>query len=97
MKYLPEFLGLSTLAITDVFVTLKIVGTNLFLEQNPYAAWLIANYGYSGLFLAKFIPLAILLILLLKLKKDSAIVKFYLRFAIVIYLIVIIPGIYLLL
>jgi uncharacterized membrane protein len=90
MKYLPEFLGLSTLTIADVFITLKIVGEDLFLEKNPYAAWLIGNYGYFGLFIGKFIPLLVVLIGLLFL---SYIVKFYLRFAIVIYFIVVIPGI----
>jgi hypothetical protein len=83
--------------IADLFVTLKIVGQDLFLEKNPYAAWLIANYGYTGLFLGKAIPLLIVLIGLILLKKNSDVVKFYLRFAIVIYLLVTIPGVYLLL
>ena len=92
MKYLPQFIGLTILNITDIVTTYLIVGYNIALEANPYAAWLISNYGYFGIFVGKFIPILILGLLLYFLKEESEIVKYALAFSIVIYLIVVLTS-----
>ena len=97
MKYKLQFNLLIILSILDFFVTKTIVGTNLFLELNPIALSVISTFGYTGLLLLKAIPIVILAYLLYKLNFNSRLTKVLLNGLIVIYSIVVIPGVYLIL
>lgn len=97
MKYKLQFNLLILLSIADFFITRSIVGTNMLLELNPIAAYVIGNFGYIGLLFLKALPILLLLSLLIQLDFNSRPTKIMLNTLVCIYAIVVIPGLFILL
>ena len=97
MKYKLQFNLLIILSIADFFITRSIVGTNMLLELNPIAAYVISNFGYIGLLFLKVLPILLLLYLLIQLDFNSRPTKIMLNALVCIYAIIVIPGLFILL